>query len=182
MKVMNAGVDRPLDHRQSRSINAPRCCRNLQSPVANRPLTARAIFFLISTSILRSSLRSSCPGDNGPFVAANETFVIAVLGRLQPAIELGEMPRQKSADCERGLAPVQPSLVPTRHQELPRGPSLPTPLCRVSRFAGQYSTLRATRLVAACVSRATSYHGGAREPTGSRFPRSRKGIKSRSIR
>ena len=105
--MMNAGVDRPLDHRQSRSINAPRCCRNLQSPVANRPLTARAIFFLISTSILRPSLRSSCPGDNGPFVAANETFVIAVLGRLQPAIELGEMPRQNSADCERCLAPVQ---------------------------------------------------------------------------
>jgi hypothetical protein len=87
--VVNAGVDHPLSHLQSRSMNAARCCRNLQSPVANRPLTARAIFFLISTSIVRSS----CPADNGPFVAANGTFVIAVVGRFQPAIDLGEMPR-----------------------------------------------------------------------------------------
>jgi hypothetical protein len=87
--VVNAGVDRPLNHPQSRSMNAARCCRNLQSPSANRPRTAGAIFFLISTSIVRSS----CPGDNGPFVAANGTFVTALLGRLQPATELGMMPR-----------------------------------------------------------------------------------------
>jgi hypothetical protein len=86
--VVNAAVD-PLSHLQFRSMNAARCRRNLQSPVANRPLTARAIFFLISTSIVRSS----CPAANGPFVAANETFVIALLGRLQPATELGKMPR-----------------------------------------------------------------------------------------
>jgi len=77
MKVGNAGVGRPLSHLQSRSMNAARCSRNLQSPVANRPRTARAISFLISIRILRPS----CPGDNGPFVAANETFVIALLGR-----------------------------------------------------------------------------------------------------
>jgi hypothetical protein len=87
--VVNAGVDRPLNYRQSRSMNAARCCRNVQSPVANRPLTAGAIFFLISTSIVRSS----CSGDNGPFVAANGTFVIGPLGRLQPVTEVGKMPR-----------------------------------------------------------------------------------------
>jgi len=80
--VVNAGVDRPLNHRQSRSMNAARYCRNLQSTAANRPLTAGAILFIISTSIVRSS----CPGDNGP-------FVIALLGRLQPATEVGKMPR-----------------------------------------------------------------------------------------
>jgi hypothetical protein len=87
--VVNAGVDRPLNHRQSRSMNAARCCRNLQSPAANRPLTAGPILFIISTSIVRSS----CPGDNGPFVGANGTVVIALLGRLQPATEVGKMPR-----------------------------------------------------------------------------------------
>jgi hypothetical protein len=87
--VMKAGVDRPLNHLQSRSMNAARCCRNPQSPVANRPRTPRAISFLISTGIVRPS----CRDDNGPFVAANGTFVIALLGRLQLAIELGTMPR-----------------------------------------------------------------------------------------
>ena len=86
--MMNAGVDRPLNQPHSRSMNPARCCRNLQSSAPNWPLTARAIFFLIPISILRSS----CSDDNGPFVAANETFVITLLGRLQPAIELGKMP------------------------------------------------------------------------------------------
>lgn len=102
MKVMNAGVDRPLNHLQSRSMNAARCCRNLQSIAPNWPLTARAIFFLIPISILRSS----CPRDNGPFVAANETFVIALLGRLQPAIELGKMPRKTQLIATLGRRPI----------------------------------------------------------------------------
>ena len=53
---MSAGVDRPLSLLRSRSMNAARCCRNLQSPVANRLLTARAISFLISTGILMTEL------------------------------------------------------------------------------------------------------------------------------
>src|SRR5438876_11862733 len=65
---MKAGVDHPLNHLQSRSMNVARCFRNLQSPVANRPRTARAISFSISIRILRPS----CPGDNGPFVLPKE--------------------------------------------------------------------------------------------------------------
>ena len=87
--MMSAGVDRPLNRLQSRSMNATRRCPNLQSSVANRLLPAGAISILISTGIVRPS----CRDDNGPFVAANGTFVIALLGRLQPAIELGKMSR-----------------------------------------------------------------------------------------
>ena len=72
MEVMNAGMDRPLGLLRSRSMNAARCCRNLQSPVANEPRTARAISFLISTGILIPS----CPCDNGPFVLPKEHFVM----------------------------------------------------------------------------------------------------------
>src|SRR5207249_9982461 len=49
-------------------MNVARCFRNLQSPVANRPRTARAISFSISIRILRPS----CSGDNGPFVLPKE--------------------------------------------------------------------------------------------------------------
>jgi hypothetical protein len=97
--VMNAGVDRPLNRPHSRSMNPAQCCRNLRSSAPNWPLTARAIVFLIPISILRSS----CSGDNGPFVAADETFVIVLLVRLQPAIEFGKMAPQDSADCNARL-------------------------------------------------------------------------------
>ena len=87
--MMSAGVDRPLNRLQSRSMNAARRCHNLQPPLANRFLPAGVVSILISTGIVRPS----CRDDNGPFVAANGTFVIALLGRLQLAIELGTMPR-----------------------------------------------------------------------------------------
>jgi hypothetical protein len=73
--VMSAGVDHH--------------CRNLQPPLANRLLPAGAVSILVSTGIVRPS----CRDDNGPFVGANGTFVIVLLGRLQLAIELGTMPR-----------------------------------------------------------------------------------------
>jgi hypothetical protein len=70
--VMNAGMDRPSNCLQSRSLNAARCCRNLQPLLAYRLLSAEAVSILISTGIVRLS----CRDDNGPFVAADGTFVI----------------------------------------------------------------------------------------------------------
>lgn len=97
MEVMNAGVHRPSNNLQSRSTNAARCCRNLQSPLANRLLTAGAIFFLVPTGILKPS----CPGDNGPFVASSGTFVIAPPVGFANSRSGWEMPRLKLGRLQR---------------------------------------------------------------------------------